>query len=77
MTCVIAGAIGALRIAGVTHPIFQAVAHLFVGGLFGSAVRHASEQAWFAYAFSKDRDAKLAFALTVLEAACFVVSRMS
>ncbi len=32
----VSAALAALRISGITHPAFQAVAHLWVGGLFAS-----------------------------------------
>lgn len=55
-----------LRMAGVTHIAFQAIAHVFVGGLIG---------AWLA-----DRKnvlcARLALSLTAVEVACFVAFRL-
>ncbi len=38
ITYILVGLLSAMRIAGVTHPAFQAVAHLYVGGLIGTAV---------------------------------------
>jgi hypothetical protein len=57
----VAFAVGLPRPLGVTHPAYQATAHLFVGGLFG---------AWYV----GRRPALLwaALALTALETACFL-----
>ena len=63
--------LGGLRVAGVTSPAFQAVAHLFVGGLFGGwlvlrqeidtvSVEEANKNFW------------MAIGLSVLELVCFL-----
>ena len=63
LLCVVALALAFLRVAGHRSSFFQAVAHLFVGGLFG---------AWM-----HDRTAKpylyLALGLTAVEVACFLL----
>ena len=62
---VFAALLGVLRIVGVKHLIFQATAHLFVGGLFG---------AWL-----KDRKDRIllitAIVLSMVELLCFLLLR--
>ena len=53
--------LGALRIGGEKGEIFQAVAHLWVGGLFVAGTLRSRSVLW------------IAIALSVLELACFLV----
>ena len=53
--------LGALRIGGERGEIFQAVAHLWVGGLFVGGVLRSLSYLW------------IAIALSLLELACFLV----
>lgn len=53
---------GALRVAGVKTSFFQALAHVWVGGLFGAWLERRTN--WFAF--------WLAIGLTVLEVACAI-----
>ena len=53
--------LGALRIGGEKGEIFQAVAHLRVGGLFVAGTLRSRSVLW------------IAIALSVLELACFLV----
>lgn len=57
-------AVGLLRVVGVKAIAFQAVAHLYVGGLIGAAVVAPNRRARWGCA-------ALAFALSVLETICF------
>lgn len=57
-------AIAVPRIAGVKHKSYQAVAHLFVGGLAGAWL--VDHQWWYAALF---------VALCVVEVVCFAVGR--
>lgn len=61
---IVSVALAALRIGGFTSSAFQAVAHLWVGGLVG---------AWLA----GDRPSRLwlALMLSAVEVACFLVER--
>lgn len=68
---VISVVIAGLRIAGIHSALYQAAAHLFVGGLFAAWWTQRGKGFW-------DVDAKgftnllLAIALTIVEVACFV-----
>lgn len=59
----IAIATGLLRVVGLKAVAYQAVAHLFVGGLFGGAIACQTRSRWLYLA--------LAVGLTVLETVCF------
>lgn len=61
----VAVALGLTRVFGVTHIAYQAVAHLFVGGLFGAWL--VNRRWWLLATF---------IILTVLETVCAVVSRL-
>lgn len=65
---VLSAMFGAVRMTGDKSIIFQALAHVYVGGLFGAGL------------VSKDRKRLylgLAIGLTVLEVICFAVSRLT
>jgi 1,4-dihydroxy-2-naphthoate octaprenyltransferase len=65
----IAVVLGGLRIVGVKHEAFQAVAHLYVGFLFGVGAATYVEG-------NTDRGCLwLAIGLSVLELVCFLVFR--
>lgn len=68
--CVLSAVLGGLRVFGVTASAYQAVAHCYVGGLFGAALvgflqptGHRPAGRWLHLG--------LAVALTVLETVCF------
>lgn len=61
--------LAALRIAGVTHEAYQAVAHLFVGGLFAAGYVDYS-YTWTEGGWSGMRLIYLGIALSVVEVAC-------
>lgn len=61
--------LAALRISGVTHPAFQATAHLFVGGLIV-----AGWHGWNRSTLTDGRTA-LAIALSFLETVVAVITR--
>ena len=73
---IIALILAALRIAGVTHEAYQAVAHLFVGGLFAAGW----VQGFGAHDYDEERRAMwkfgIALALTAVEVWCFVAFRV-
>lgn len=58
----IAVALGGIRIFGIKSALFQAVAHLYVGGLF--AVYFKTWERFYLY---------LALGLTLLEVVCFLL----
>lgn len=62
---IIALVLGSLRIYGVKHEAFQAVAHLYVGGLFGAWL--VTKEKFYLWIF---------IILTVLETVCAVASRL-
>jgi hypothetical protein len=63
--------VGIPRALGATHVAYQALAHLWVGGLFGAAftTRKPPYQAW-----GKPPCMECAIGLTVLEILCFLAS---
>jgi hypothetical protein len=68
-------AMAALRIGGMTNEFFQAVAHLWVGGLFAAGYM---EHKW-TWATKKHGNAKIKFALgcvlSFVELMCFLTMR--
>lgn len=60
----VATILAACRVGGLTHEAFQAVAHLFVGGLAG---------AWLIS--HRPLYAELFWGLTVVETVCFLLNR--
>jgi hypothetical protein len=54
--------LGALRLAGARHEAFQAVAHLWVGGLIGARIAAGEKEC-----------GRIAFALSVLELVAFIL----
>jgi hypothetical protein len=59
--------LGVLRVAGVIDLAYQAVAHCYVGGLFGFAIAGTAPMRWWCLF--------LAIALTALETAAFLYTR--
>lgn len=57
--------LGVLRLVGVTSPFYQAIAHCFVGGLFGAY-----------FAGKKKLHLWLAVSLTILETLAFLATRV-
>lgn len=63
--------LGVLRATGITHPAFQAVAHLFVGGLLGAwLVQRKPDN--LREAVMANINLWTAVALSVLELVCFL-----
>lgn len=61
---VVASIIAILRTIGVVSPFYQAIAHLFVGGLFG------------AWVVNRNRVLiQIVIALTIIEIICFLLFR--
>lgn len=67
----IALVIAGLRIVGFTHESYQAAAHLFVGGLVGAWIvqRNATD---LRNVLLANTNLFMAFALSVVEVACFL-----
>lgn len=59
-------ALGAARVCGAKSILFQGIAHIFVGGLFG---------AWLGNRPARGDCLVLALVLTALEIACFLCTR--
>lgn len=71
---IIAIVLGTLRIIGVKHIAFQAIAHLYVGGLFTAGYCNWSS------AYTESRKASrlylfLGIFLSILELTCFIIMR--
>ena len=68
--------LGVLRVAGIKHEAFQAIAHLFVGGLFASGYTEYSFT-WTGIDSDKGRNAMfkiwLGVSLSILELVCAIV----
>ena len=63
--------LGSLRVAGLTSPAFQAISHLFVGGLFGGwlVLRQEIDTVSVEEA---NKNFGMAIGLSVLELGCFL-----
>lgn len=61
---IIAVAVGLARVGGVKHGAYQALAHVFVGGLGGAGLAGRRRFYWFLF-----------WALNVVEVLCFLRSR--
>jgi hypothetical protein len=57
-------ALAAIRIAGHKSPAFQAIAHLWVGGLFGY---------WLRMRYESGKYLAMAVGLSLVELACFLM----
>lgn len=61
--------LGIIRISGVTHVFFQAIAHCFVGGLIGA---HSALRGYPSTSGERRFYLTLAITLSILETLCFV-----
>ncbi len=70
---IIAVALAAARIAGANSAAFQAISHLFVGGLLASAVTEY-RFTWIEGGKGAMHKAYLAGGLSIVEVVCFIIT---
>ena len=76
MLLLLAVGIGVARIVGVKDEAYQAIAHVYVGGLGGAALVGGRSHATSGHWGWKSLESVLFWSLCIVEIACFAVSRL-